>query len=104
MLEYDMLARLARMHNKMSFAERQKRHKDQAWKLVQEKGGGSATVQTSAYPTYQSMTEAKAAAPSPYQPSSSSISWNQSGWWWSQSWESATPPWRSSDSWGQKKW
>ena len=104
MKEYDYLASLPREEHKMSWQERKRRHQNHAWKLVQAKGGGSRTVQTSAYPTYHSLHAAKAAAPAPYHPSSSSTSWSRSEQWWSQSWQSNTPPWRRDDSWGQKKW
>ena len=73
--EYDYLASLSREEHKMSLQDRQQRHKDKAWKLVQATGGGSSTVQTSAYPTYHSMQAAKAATPTPYNQSSSSTSW-----------------------------
>ena len=102
--EYDRLANLPREENKMSWQERQRRNQNHTWKLVQSKGGGSRTVRTSAYPTYQDLHEAKAAAPAPYHPSSSSTSWSRSDQWWSQSWQANTPPWKRDDEWGQKKW
>ena len=104
MKEYDYLANLPRVEYKMSWEERQRRNQNHTWKLIQEKGGGSRTVQTSSYPTYQSLQEAKAHAPAPYHPSSSSTSWSRSDQWWSQSWQANTPPWKRDDDWGQKKW
>ena len=103
--EYDYLASLPREERKISLEDRQIRHKDKAWKLVQAKGGGSSTVQTSAYPTYHGMQAAKATTPAPYNPSSSSTSWNQSEQsWWSQSWQPHSQQWWSDDSWSQGKW
>ena len=102
--EYDYLASLPRKDMPFSLEDRQARRKDKAWKLVQAKGGGSSTVQTSAYPTYQGMQAAKAAAPAPYSQPSSSTSWNQSDQWWSQAWQPEPEQWWSDDTWSQRKW
>ena len=113
MKEYDYFACLPRQEHKMSWEQRQRRNKP--WRLVQEEGGGSRTVQTTSYPVYQSLKDAKAPSPAPYHPSSSSTSWNyhpsssSTSWsrgdqWWSQSYQDDTPPWSSDDKWGHKDW
>ena len=103
-VEYDRLANLPRVERQMDWQERVERNKHHAWKVVQEKGGGGSTVQTRSYPTYHSLHAAKASAPAPYQPSSSSTSWNRGDQWWSNSWQANTPPWKHDDKWEQKKW
>ena len=124
MREYDYLACLPRVEQKMSWKQRQKRN--QQWRLVQEEGGGSRTVQTTSYPVYQSLKDAKAPSPTPYptsssstswnyhpssssttwnyHPSSSSTSWSRGDQWWSQSRQDDTPPWRRDEEWGYKDW
>ena len=90
---FDHLAAEKHEEVKMPWAERQKRMQGYRWEIVQGKGGGRQTVQTSSYPEY----EAKKAA-TPPEPSSSSSSWTRQ--WWSQS---SNPPWRQ-DAWWNKRW
>ena len=97
-VHYDYLAAQQTKEVKMQWDERKSRMRNHAWDVVQGRGGGSQTIKTTLYPTYEAAVEAKASAPPPSTASSSS-SWNQQ--WWSQS--STTPPWKQGE-WQQKRW
>ena len=96
-VHYDYLAAQQTKEVKMQWDERKSRMRNHAWDVVQGRGGGSKTIKTTLYPTYEDA-KGKASAPPPSTASSSS-SWNQQ--WWSQS--STTPPWKQ-DEWQQKRW
>ena len=97
-VQYDYLASLPAEEVKMEWDERKSRMRKHAWDVVQGRGGGRQTIQTTLYPSYAATVEAKAST-TPQRPTSSSSSWNQR--WWSQS--STPPPWRQEE-WWQKRW
>ena len=71
-LRFDQLAAQESKEVKMAWSERQSRNANFAWDVVQSRGGGRQTIQTTLYPSYPDAVEAKASAPQQTPASSSS--------------------------------